>query len=932
MFGFILRKMLSNKWLVASLLIGNLLLCSMVASIPIYSDAILQRMIVRTLDARQVERNTYPLAVELRFNSLNMNKGRERDGLMQFEERLAAFEESMPVPFKEKVTVYTTSDYQALGVDGRRTEADRMLRLQSMNDVEGHLTIETGRIYSSEPDGGVIEVIVNERTLVEQDLILGEVLEMKQARLNSGGAVRFKVVGTYINSEESDPYWYYSPQTFTDVCLMDEELFRETFIDPLPQEVNFGAQYYDLFDYTSLDAEGAREVYEATLAGAKEFERYGSLGFRASYTSTIESILDEASRLTVTLWVLQTPIFILFAFFIFMVSKEILEQEKNSVAVIKSRGASRGQVILLFLAESGIVAGASFLAGLPLGLLICRVLGASDGFLGLVSRASLNARIVPEAVLYSGAAAVLAVLMMTIPAFRYSKITIVDHKRAKSGRSTRPLWQKLFLDVILLGVSIYGLYSYNNQKDLLSAGGGGIDPLLFITSSLFMVGAGLLLVRVFPWIMRLIFRVGRRFWSPALYASFLRITRSVGEEQFIMIFLVLTIATGIFSSSAARTINLNMEENIRYEYGADVVVREEWTSNKSYVTASDETVWYEPDFERYSPLTAAGMRLTKVQRTEDVVAPTQRLNDVTMLAIDSKEFGEIAWFREGQLPAHQNEYLNALASDASAVLLSMNFHTKQGLELGDTINLFSPEGNSSTGIIAGFVDYWPSLVMTTPQADGSGGVTYEEHYFVIANIAQIQAEWGITPYEIWMKNPPEGARPVYDLAEEQDMRFEVFLDADAAVVAEKNDPVLQGTNGVLTVGFIIVLAVCMTGFLIYWILSIRSRVLQFGIFRAMGMSMRGIFSMLLSEQVFISGVSIGFGVGVGLLASHFFVPLIQMGYAAGQNVLPLRIAMEGSDFARLFIVIGVMLVVCIAVLCVLISKIRIAQALKLGED
>ena len=71
---------------------------------------------------------------------------------------------------------------------------------------------------------------------------------------------------------------------------------------------------------------------------------------------------------------------------------------------------------------------------------------------------------------------------------------------------------------------------------------------------------------------------------------------------------------------------------------------------------------------------------------------------------------------------------------------------------------------------------------------------------------------------------------------------------------------------------------------------------------------------------------------VGILASKFFVPLIQLGYSAGQNILPLKIASEGSDFARLFVVIGAMLVICIVILCVLISKIKIAQALKLGED
>ena len=46
-----------------------------------------------------------------------------------------------------------------------------------------------------------------------------------------------------------------------------------------------------------------------------------------------------------------------------------------------------------------------------------------------------------------------------------------------------------------------------------------------------------------------------------------------------MIFLILTMAMGIFSAQAARTINANAEEKIRYATGADIVFQEKWTSN-----------------------------------------------------------------------------------------------------------------------------------------------------------------------------------------------------------------------------------------------------------------------------------------------------------------------------------------------------------------
>ena len=157
-------------------------------------------------------------------------------------------------------------------------------------------------------------------------------------------------------------------------------------------------------------------------------------------------------------------------------------------------------------------------------------------------------------------------------------------------------------------------------------------------------------------------------------------------------------------------------------------------------------------------------------------------------------------------------------------------------------------------------------------------------------------------------------------------------DASAQIIEMKNDPVFQGTNGILTVGFVVVLLLCCVGFLIYWILSIRSRSLQFGIYRAMGMSMREILSILVCEQIFISGTAIATGAGVGFLTSALYMPLIQMAFASYDTVLPLQIVSYQSDIVRLFAVVGTMILVCMVILGWLISRMKITQALKLGED
>ena len=60
MFRFSLRKMLKNRWLTISLLIGYLMAVAIVASMPIYSHAILDRMLQKDLGQIQTQSRTYP--------------------------------------------------------------------------------------------------------------------------------------------------------------------------------------------------------------------------------------------------------------------------------------------------------------------------------------------------------------------------------------------------------------------------------------------------------------------------------------------------------------------------------------------------------------------------------------------------------------------------------------------------------------------------------------------------------------------------------------------------------------------------------------------------------------------------------------------------------------------------------------------------------
>lgn len=931
MLQFVLRKMVNKKWMVLALLIGNILLVSISCSNAMYGKAVLQRTLTQELSNYLAEKNSYPGLISLKSGSL-ASKNHET---LEAAKAVRSMPEVFGIPAVEIVEHYYVGPTRATAELERKNGLSDSLIVGSMNDLEEHIEIVAGRMYSNAPDeDGTIDVIVSESAMIEMNMLMDERFTVKGA---DGAPVRLRVCGVYKNRSAEDVYWVRSPNALQKVCLMDEALFEELYMQE-GSEVQLSGQFYVLLDYTAMRGDQAQHMLDTLQAYQTYFgETLSNYNMQSAFATILNGFLATEKKVNVTLWVLQVPIFTLLAAFIFMVSRQMLDMEQNEIAVLKSRGASRTQIITTYFIQSVVLAVVAFAAGVPLGAYLVQVLGSANAFLEFVRRSAMPVEIDGKTLLFGAAAAVFSVAAMVLPVLRHSNVTIVNHKQKKHRKSDAPMWQRMFVDVAVLAVSLYALYNYNAQKELLAQRvmeGASLDPLLFISSSLFMIGAGLFALRILPVITYAVFRLFKKWWSPAMYAALLRVIRTRYSQSFIMVFLILTISLGVFNSQAARTINTNEEDNIRYTIGADIVLQERWEDNSLQVEEdpSLELMYEEPDFERYTKLDGV-QSATKVlnMKIANMSVSGGSIKNVQIMGIHTKTFGETAWMKDGIMARHFYEYLNALSSNARAVLLSRNFAENYGVELGDAVYYKNGDGESARGIVYGFVDFWPGYLPTS-YARGSDGLYREtENYLVVANLNQLQAYWGITPYQVWIKTE-NSSQFIYDYAEQEGIAFATFKDASAEIVELKNDPVFQGTNGILTVGFIVVLILCSVGFLIYWILSIKSRSLQFGIYRAMGMSMREVVTMLIGEQVFISGTSIATGALVGQLTSKLYMPLIQMAYASYDSALPLRIISEQGDMLRLLAIVGAVMLACMVILGWLISRMKIAQALKLGED
>lgn len=946
MFFIVLRKILNNKWMVACLLVGSIVAVAMISSIPMYTDGILQRMLIKDMEAYQQRTGSYPGRYLFKLNCFTYYKPDSRYGaFLYFRQNIRdKLPGELDTPIAEHVEKLTI-DYIALLPEVQKAEkpSKAFIKLVAYTDYLDHITITSGRLPSTEMKDGVLEVLINESVQKEKDLMLDEIYLAEDISKLLGEGIVFKVrpVGLFSYKEANDAWWFEYSFRMGDVALLDYGLFERYFLEE--RQAVSAAEWYYAVDYTKLTIDHLPTLLDVLHAREKWYAEYPGTRVAMGVKPILEEYFIREKQLRITLWVLQAPIIMMLAFYIFMVSQLIVENDRNEIAVLKSRGAGRLQLFGSYLLHSALLSAVAVAAGPFVAMGICRVLGASNGFLELVSRTALPITMRIRSIQYAMLAGVFSVLTMIMPAMSATRFSIVELKQKKARRWNAPFWQKIFLDLILIGVSLYGYNSFANRQATLvltsaEALDVPIDPMLFMISTLFVLGVGLLFLRVYPFIIRFIYWLGHKIWSPVLYATFIQVGRSGGREQFLMLFIILTMSIGVFSANSARTINQNIEDRVYYEVGADIALQTEWENNAppediysmddpsaAAIFGSDPVIIYrEPDYDIISSIEG-------IEATAKVLMPAEprfRLSRNytkrgVLMAIEPSEFGRVVWSSSDLLPHHINEYLNLMTYAPNAVLVSSAFRDQEGMQVGDSFEFYWEGQTRIEAAIAAFVDYWPGI---NPHLE-------ESRYFVIANLNYTQAKTMLEPYQVWMKKE-EGAlsRTVYDDMAAKGIKLYWIRDASQEMVARKNDALLQGTNGALTLGFVVTMLISLLGFIIYWILSIQSRKLQFGIFRAMGMTQGQVVGMLICEQILISLAAVLTGILIGGVTSDLFVPLLQMVYSAEQQVPPFRIVSSRADYYRIYAIVGFMLVSGFAILGALISRIRVAQAIKLGED
>ena len=104
-----------------------------------------------------------------------------------------------------------------------------------------------------------------------------------------------------------------------------------------------------------------------------------------------------------------------------------------------------------------------------------------------------------------------------------------------------------------------------------------------------------------------------------------------------------------------------------------------------------------------------------------------------------------------------------------------------------------------------------------------------------------------------------------------------------------------------------------------------------GIVRAVGLGTGQMAAFLAWELVLLLGIGVGVGTLLGVGASQLYIPYLQIGMTAEARAVPFRIILPWPAISDIYALFGALFVIVLGLLVVFALRMKIFQAVKLGE-
>ena len=950
--GIAFKRLLTQRLLSLASIAGLMIASGFILSVPLYADATYFRLLrEELLVGREVELTQKPVdyaplsfVFELKAAGRDSPQWKNVVDVDNYLSNTAL--RTIDLPILQVVRRFRTDGYNMYSPrDPNNTGTQYPLttaNIAFMTPLEENIIIVNGRtpqpFVSLLREGDAIEAMASESLATEFGVQAGDIYTLR----TDNGPIPISIVGLWRPVDPLAPYWDVKRDTW---LFVDEESYEGIISDRVDDEL-ISSTWSIIADGSSLHANDVNGLKERILS--IESQAATLLPKTALIASPLDALTryqENAPTLTYLLFAFSVPILSLILAFIGLVAGLFVGQQRGEMAILRSRGASAIQVVGISLLQ-GIILGVIALGGgVALGYWITHSIGKARSFLDFGAVGGLRVSMTPQVIGYGLLGiAIILLIQVLLPTLSAAENTIVTYKQERARSFRNPWWQKYWLDVILLLPAGYGLWQLTQQSKQALNGSETIpdplqNPLLLLVPALGIFSVALFTLRLVPRLMDFVSWALHTSKSVGLLMAARYLARTPAFYSAPLVLLVLTLGLSAFTASLARTLDSQLNKQMRYQVGADINLYEFGTTfnedspNPVYTFAPVEDHLSIPEVQS----------ATRVGRYKFSATGQSGTIQGIFLGVDRLTFPSAAYWQRDFASEQLGTLMNQLAADPNGILVPITLLEKQKLEIGDTVRLAVTTGVAGESIpleahIVGSFDLFPTWYP-------------ENGTMIVGNLEELFLRAGAAyPHEVWLATTPNadpetiayavrGFSILLDQQADQSKLVQNGLNtivrewssAELNIRAEQRRPERQGLFGLLSVGFVASALLTVLGFLLYALFSFRRRFIEMGMLRAIGLSIQQMTSLLAAELAFLVLLGIGVGTALGVFASRLFVPFLQIGASAQSQYPPFQIEIAWLSIVEIYVLFIILFIAALSALSALLVRMKIFQAIKLGE-
>lgn len=575
--SFILRRAVRHWQILLTLSLGVLISTALLASSPILVNTVVEFGLRRTLLAAD------PSVSDLRlkaFGRLDADEYAALDGQVQqmTNGRLGNFiDQLVPVlgsrwfhPWREgNILSEERLNFRAYGSEE--------------TDIRHHVTFVAGEWPTEpQPAPGVAAVVIGEELADAYNLQVGDTLPVSVS--NSSGEPEFslQISGIVQPVDGGDPYWFgpASPlRSQSDerwlaqyAVLVDRAAFFDLIKALLPDSSTHEYYWQVIIDPGSLTSAQIPLVRTLLRLLREDFRQLTpSITGDTGLDDVLTNFANQSTAVRAPLYFLTAEVVLLTLYYVIMVAALAVRQVEREFAVLQSRGAAPRQIFRIQGGEALLISGVALLSGPFLGLALVRSI-TLFGPLADVGESGWGLSLPTLAWLAAVVGAIACIVGLLLPVGQSVRRTIVNYQQMTTRVTQAPFWQRYYLDVFILAIGLVLLWRLQYFGSIV---GGGttrpqVDWLLLLSPLALLVGAGTILLRIFPLLLRFLAAITRSGRGLVANLAMLQAARNPTHVARLVLLLTLAIALGILSTGINATLDASELERAQYQAGNDL--------------------------------------------------------------------------------------------------------------------------------------------------------------------------------------------------------------------------------------------------------------------------------------------------------------------------------------------------------------------------